>query len=149
MKKKKMKALSVLIFTCLTLALYPQKSGVVISDKKGWHKIAETVVDFTHDTDYVGVVGADRFAAIKIKVEKSPVYIESCDVFFEIGDMQSMPVKKELKAAGETEVVHFKGGERTIKNIRLVYKTAGSPKDKRARVEVWGLKTNPDKGKPK
>ena len=46
-----------------------QQPAVIVSDTKGWHKIGETFVNFQKDRDEIILVGANRFASIKFKVE--------------------------------------------------------------------------------
>ena len=64
MKKIIFFALLMIIGCCTRLCA--QKPGVVISDKDGWHKIGQTVVDFSNEREEILVIGADRFGFIKI-----------------------------------------------------------------------------------
>lgn len=138
-------ALLALLVTATCTGIFAQQPGVVISDKEGWHKIGETTVDFKTETDEIAVIGADRFSFIKIKVDKAPINLVSFDIYFESGDKQSVTIGKEIKNPGETRVVQITGGERSLKKVSFVYKTIPNNKDKKARVELWGMKTNPDK----
>ena len=54
-------------------------------------------------------------------------------------------IGQNIKNPGETRVVSLNGGERSIKKIVLTYKTVPNSKDQKAHLELWGLKTNPDK----
>jgi hypothetical protein len=119
--------------------LLAQSPKVVISDKDGWHKIGETRVDFKREIDKIPIVGANRFAAVKIKVTDAPINLESFDIIFEGDTKQSVPVGQEFKVPGETKVVEL-GGEKNIKRVDFKYKTVGD--DKKAHVELWGYKTN-------
>jgi hypothetical protein len=119
--------------------LLAQSPKVVVSDKDGWHKIGETRVDFKREIDKIPIVGARRFAALKIKVTDAPINLTSFDVVFDDDTKQSVPVGQEFKAPGETKVVEF-GGEKNIKRVDFKYKTVAG--DDKAHVELWGLKTN-------
>ncbi|MBI2270404.1 MAG: hypothetical protein HYU69_08620 [Bacteroidetes bacterium] len=141
---KKLILLSLLIVGSYS-GIYSQKPAIVTSDKSGWHKIGETTVNFKTETDEIAVMGADRFAFIKIKVNDASIHLTSFDIHFETGDKQSVIIGQEIKAPGETRVVQLTGGERSIKKVSFIYKTVANAKDKKARVELWGLKTNPDK----
>lgn len=123
------------------------QTGVMISDKTGWHTIGETTVDFKRDSDEVNVVLADRFAALKFKVEDAPINLMAMTVYYESGDHQHVDINSEIKVAGESRVIDLNGGERSIKKIVFVYKTLPNRKDEKAHVEIWGLKTNTDKKK--
>lgn len=147
--KKSNKIEKAILFAMLVIAnftgLFAQQPAVVISDKEGWHKIGETSVDFKTETDEISVIGADRFGYIKIKVTEAPIHLESFDIYFESGDKQSVTIGKEIKNPGESRSVELTGGERSIKKIIFVYHTVPNHKDKKAHVELWGMKTNPDK----
>ena len=146
-KSKTMK--KVIVFAMLVIAncsaMFAQHPAVVISDKDGWHKIGETHVDFKTETDEIAVIGADKFGYIKIKVTGAPIHLESFDIYFESGNKQNVKIGKEIKTPGESRSVQLEGGERSIKKIIFVYHTVPNSKDKKAHVELWGMKTNPDK----
>lgn len=122
-----------------------QTPAVIMSDTKGWHKIAEKSVDFVKDRDEVLIVGADRFAAIKFMVTKAPIDLQDLVVYYESGDNQEIQVRTPVLSGKESRVIELNGGERSIKKIVFVYKTLPNRKDKKAHVEIWGLKTNTDK----
>jgi hypothetical protein len=122
-----------------------QKAAVVLSDKTGWHKIGETTVDFQKERDEISVMGADRFASIKFVVDKEPINLISLEVYYESGDKQDVKVNMPIKSPGESRVIDLNGGERTLKKIVFVYKTVPNSKDKKAHVEIWGMKTNADR----
>ena len=145
-----MKNLKIIVFILLLVANYntvsAQQPGVVLSDKSGWHKIGETTANFSHEKDEILIVGASRFSQIKIKVTDAPVNIQSFDIHFDKGDVQNVTVGEQIKAPGETKVVQLDGkGERIIRKITFRYHTPGATTDKKAHIEVWGLKTNADK----
>jgi hypothetical protein len=125
--------------------LAQKKMEVVMSDKKGWHKIGETTVDFKKEREEVMVMGANRFASIKFKVADAPIDITSVEIFYESGDNQTANLNCSVKAPGESSVVNLNGGERSLKKIVFVYKTPPNYKDLKSHVEIWGLKTNTDK----
>jgi hypothetical protein len=121
-----------------------QQPAIVTSDKTGWHKIAETTVDFKKERDEVGILMADRFAKIKIKVTDAPLQLEDLEIFYESGDIQKVPVRSAIEKMGESRTIDLEGGERDLTKVVLVYKTIPNAKDEKAHVEIWGLKTNTD-----
>ena len=138
---KHLKLLLCVLFALANNAVFAQKPGVVLSDKSGWHKIGENVVNFNTETDEIIVVGATRFSAVKIKVTDAPVNLKAFDIYFDKGDMQSVAVGEAIKAPGETQVVQLDGnGERVIRRIIFRYNTAAGNDGQRAHLEVWGLK---------
>ncbi|MDF2438192.1 MAG: hypothetical protein K0Q95_2568 [Bacteroidota bacterium] len=141
-----MKKLAIILFAiAFGGRSFAQQPAVVVSDKSGWHKIGETTVNFEKDKDEVAVLLADKFAKIKFKVTDAAIDLTSCEIFYESGDNQSIMLNAPLKAMGESKVFDINGGERSIKKIVFVYKTEPNHKDKKAHVEIWGLKTNADK----
>jgi hypothetical protein len=144
-----MKKLIVVLFLAVAGMNYSvlAQTKVVLSDKTGWHKIGETTVDFTRDRDEVSVVGADRFASLIFKVDDAPIHLMDVEVFYESGDNQKVNVNFPIKAPGQSNEIHLKGGERAIKKIVFVYKTLSNTKDVKAHVEIYGLKTNTDRKK--
>jgi hypothetical protein len=122
-----------------------QVPAVVMSDKAGWHKIAERTVDFVKDRDEVIVVGADRFASLKFKVTGAPIDLQDLEIYYESGDKQVIQVHTPVLSGKESRTIKLNGGERSLKKIVFVYKTLPNRKDKNAHVEIWGFKTNPDK----
>ncbi len=124
---------------------YAQKPAIILSDKSGWHKIGKVTVDFKKEKDEISVLVADRFAKIKFKVEEAPIDLISLEIYFESGDKQNIVINSKIKSSGESDVININGGERNLKKIVFVYKTLPNRKDKKAKVEVWGFKTNTDK----
>ena len=124
-----------------------QQPKIVVSDKSGWHKIGEVTVNFTKDRDEILVMGADKFESLKFKVLEAPIELIQMDIYFDNGDKQAVPIKQSVKAAGESKVINLKGDERGIKKIVFEYRTLPNRHDEKARVEIWGLKTNVNKNK--
>ena len=134
-----------LVIVGMACKLTAQKPVVVVSDKTGWHRIGRTVVDFKKDRDEIVVLGADRFAAIKFRVRKAPIYLMDLEVYYESGDVQKINVNMPIKSQGESTVIDLNGGERNLKKIVFIYKTLPNRRDARGHIEVWGLKTNTDR----
>lgn len=120
-----------------------QTPAVMISDAAGWHKIGERTVAFKTDRDEIAVIGSDRFSTIKFKVAEAAIDLISIEIAYESGDNQNVAINQQVKAPGESRTIDLKGGsERSIKKIVFIYKTLPNSKDEKARVEIWGLKTN-------
>ena len=141
--------LSVLLVTGSYVATFAQKPEIMTSTKEGWHKIGETTVDFTKETDELMVMGANKFESVKIRVDKAPINMMSYEIYFDTGDKQVVQVGQEIKAPGETKVVMLDGGERNIKKISFTYKTIPNYKDKKAHLELWGYKSGNKKSASK
>lgn len=134
----------VLIIFAAQTQMWAQKPKIVTSDKTGWHKIGETTVDFKTETDEILVIGANRFKSLKINVKEAAINLVSIDIYFEKGANQSVAIGQEIKAQGESRVIPLDGNtERNVKKVIFRYKTitAAGDGNKKARVELWGLKT--------
>lgn len=118
-----------------------QKPGVVLDNDEGWKKIGETVASFKSQNESIAVLGADEFAAIKIRVEDAPLHIERLQVFYESGDMEEIDVKKDIEAGAETGVIRLKHPDRDIQKVAFTYNTAPNAEGEKADVELFGLKT--------
>lgn len=139
-----MKKIVLILLLAVSANIWAQTPKVVISDKDGWHKIGETIVSLDKETDKILIVGANRFASVKIKVTEASIRLESFDIFYDNDQKKSVKIGQEIKHEGETSVVDL-GGEKNINKVEFYYHTIGQEKDKKAHVELWGLKTNPNK----
>jgi hypothetical protein len=146
---KKIALLLFLAFFGLNNSGFAQNPKVVVSDKKGWHKIGETTVDFSKEKDEISVIGADKFASLMFKVTEAPINLIDLDVYFEDGTNQKVNLNMPIKAPGQSKEINITGGERDIKKIVFIYKTLPNRNDEKSHVEIWGLKTNADKDKDK
>jgi hypothetical protein len=137
-----------------------QKPAVIVSDAKGWHKIGTLTADFQRETDEISVFLADRFAALKFKVEGASINLASLKVFYEDGTVEDVTgmFPMAIQAPGESKVIDLKGTERELKKVQFTYNSVegtgvkrdnsnqpdnvNRDRDKKAKVELWGLKTN-------
>lgn len=126
-------------------AIKAQKPAPVLSDKAGWHKIAETTVDFNKERDEVSVLISDKFAFLKFKVLDASINLTKMEVYFENNEKQDIGINMPLKPEGESRIIELNGGERSIKKIAFEYKTISNNKDEKAKVQIWGSKTSSDK----
>lgn len=138
------KLVLMLLLVASSASVLAQVPKVVVNDKDGWHKIGETTVNHEKETDKILIMGANRFASIKIKVTDAPIRLEYFDIHLDNGEVKNVKIGQEIKSEGETAVVDL-GGEKNIKSVDFFYHTVGQSTDKKAHVELWGLKTNPSK----
>lgn len=141
---KKLLLIMLLFLTGVATTFAQKKRAVILSDKTGWHKIGETKVDFTRDRDEILVQGADRFATIQFRVSDASIHLLALDITYESGDNQQIKVNTDIKSPGTSRTIDLNGGERRLKKIVFMYKTVPNYKDKKAHVEIWGMKTNSD-----
>lgn len=139
-----MKKFALLLLLVVSQAqLWAQKPKIVTTDKPGWHKIGETSVDFKTETDEILVIGANRFKSLKFKVTDAPISLVSMEIFYDKADVQTVKVNQDIKTTGESREIPLEGStERNVKKVVFRYKTINSTgSDKKAKVELWGLKS--------
>ena len=132
----------------ITGMLNKTSAQIVLSDKAGWHKIGEKTVDLAMEKGEMMVIGSNRFAELVFKVKDEPIEISSIDIYFTDGGTQHVNVGEKIKAPGQSKEVKLTDAERSIKKIDFMYKTESNTKNKKASLEIWGLKTNWEKNKP-
>lgn len=115
-----------------------QKSGVITSNKSGWHQIGKTTVDFKSDRDAIMVMGYNRFTSIKFKVSEAPIELLDLEIYYEMGDKDDIKIQTSIKENGESRVIDLNGSRKVVK-IVFMYKTIQNRNDKKAKVELWGL----------
>jgi hypothetical protein len=140
-----MKTIIVVILTALFVwnadVVNAQKPGVVLDNDPGWQKIGETVASFKEQDESIAVLGADEFAAIKIKVDDAPLQIERLQVFYESGDMEEIEIKKRINAGNESQAFRLKHPDRDIQKVAFTYSTVPNAGGEKADVQLFGLKT--------
>jgi hypothetical protein len=148
-KKIIMKKLTLLLFlatSTICSKITAQQPAVMISDKTGWHKIAETKVNFEKEKDEVAVLIADRFSGLAFHITDASIELFDMEVYFEDGTKKTVKIGDHIKTAGGwSRIIDLPGNEKNIKKIAFTYKTLKNSVNEKAHVEIWGKKTNADK----
>lgn len=118
-----------------TTQMNAQKTAVA---KDGWNTVGITTVNFQSETEEILIPDSDKLKAIKLFVSEAPIYLDSFDIHFANGEKQT------VNYGGYDPILLNGKGERSVTKITIRYKRIDSF-DKRARVEVIGLKTNAEK----
>src|SRR5438105_4614828 len=87
--------------------IFGQKPAIITSNKPGWHKLTETIVDLKIERKEVEVLGADRFSSLKFRVTEAPLRLDSIYVYFEDDSVQNIAVHTLIKAGGQSGVIHL------------------------------------------
>jgi hypothetical protein len=138
-----MKKPAVVLFMLLFGVIFStlaQEPNIVASRKPGWYKIGEIKASFKMESESIGVMGADEFKAIKLKVTDAPIKIENVTVYYESGETQDIPVKGMLQAGAETGTFDLDRPKDELKKISFTYKSEPNYKGDKAHVELYGLK---------
>ena len=82
---KPMKNPFLFVFLLFAFNAFSQKPAILASDKPGWHRIGEMTMSAKPDTSEIEVIGADAFAALRLKADKGDVNIYEMNVYYEEG----------------------------------------------------------------
>jgi DNA gyrase/topoisomerase IV subunit B len=135
------KIIFLLIASIVTLsALHAQKPEVITKNKAGWQKIGDAKVDFKSDKDKFILIGKDKYKSLQIKVKDAPVLIESVQVEYEGDIKEEIELSAALKTGSESRIIELKNSNTEIKNVTFIYRTIPDSDDKKAELELWGLK---------
>jgi hypothetical protein len=127
--------------------LFAQKPAVVGTNEPGWHHIGQTTASFKKQNESISVLGADEFAALRIKISDAPVHIERMQVFYESGDMEDITLREEFANGSESRVITLKHPDRDIQKVAFTYHSVDNAKGEKAEIDLYGLKTNQPEGK--
>ncbi len=137
----KKKILTVFALALSVSILSAQQPAVMLSTEAGWHKIAETTVDFKTERHEVKVLVEDRFSAIKFQVADAPIDLQDLEIWMEDGTKQEVAVRTPVEKDHESREISLKGGSNNIDKIVMVYKTLPNRKDEKATVIIYGFKS--------
>lgn len=143
-----MKTFSIIMFLAIAGCFgqnYAQQSAVLKNDNTIWSKIGETVVNFESEREEISLAPADKFLALKFKVLDEAIELQKLEIYYTNGDKQDIPIIETLQSQGESSVIDLNGGERAIQKVVFEYKSYPNDKNKRAKVELWGMKTGTTK----
>jgi hypothetical protein len=107
---------------------------------KGWVKLGEQDVNGRVDRDRIYVGRHEgRFSKLTLVVEKDDIELLGMEVEFTNGQKFRPNVRHYFRKNSRTREIDLPGYDQSIKSIELTYKNVG--RRGRARVEVWGWKT--------
>ena len=93
--------------------------------------------------------GADKLKLMaetkKVVLQNAPIDLREIVIYYAGGDSQKVDINSTIKPEGYSRVIDLDGRERNLKKIAFVYKTVSNNNDKKARLQVWGLKADTDK----
>jgi hypothetical protein len=112
-------------------------------DNRGWQMLGEQVVDYGRraDRDRINVGRYEgRFSKLTVVVLDSDLEMLSFQVNFPRGRPYAPAMAHYFRENQRTRVIDLPGDDRTIQSIDMRYKNL--PGGGRARVQVWGFKTD-------
>ena len=100
--------------------------------------LGERSVNFKTDKDEIMVTASEgRFSAVQIRVRRAPINMQRMVIHFGDGEEQTVELKDNFKAGGESRIIDLEGKKRVIRKVSFWYDTKGFGEQK-AIVQLWG-----------
>jgi hypothetical protein len=135
----------IILFVLLSLTFgCSKKTTLVVSDREGWQKIEESIVNFESEKEEITLVGSNSFAKLKLVVFDAAIELNDMEVYYENGRKQEVSLKSTMKEDEQSRVIDVFGKESPITKIVFTYKTLPNKEKEKGMVQLWGFKTNVD-----
>ena len=131
-----------LLALVLIAASCHRKTSMIISDRDGWHKIGESIVDFKKEKEEIVLKGANRFAKLQLVAFDAAIDLQDMEVYYENGKMQNISLKTIIMQDKKSRVIDVMGKESSITKVVFVYKTLPNLEKEKGMLELWGYKSN-------
>jgi len=106
--------------------------------QRGWEMLGERSVNFKADKDEIMVTASEgRFSAVQIRVKRAPINMQRMVIHFGDGEEQTVELKDNFRAGGESRIIDLEGKKRVIRKVSFWYDTKGFG-DHKAIVQLWG-----------
>lgn len=132
----------ILIALIISGAACHRKTSMVLSDRDGWHKIAETTVNFHNEREEIILTGSNRFAKLQLVVFDASIELQDMEVFYEDGKMEKIPLRTQMTEDKKSRVIDVMGKESSISKVAFVYKTIPNKEKEKGMLQLWGYKSN-------
>jgi hypothetical protein len=139
----------ILIFLLTTAVSCSKKTTLVVSDREGWQKIEESIVNFETEKEEINLVGSNSFAKLKLVVFDAPIELNDMKVYYENGKEQDVTLSKQMKEDEQSRVIDVFGNESSITKVIFTYKTLPNKEKEKGMVQLWGYKTNAEEKQAK
>ena len=118
------------------------------ADDPNWEKIGEKTVDLSMDrgifdwnTDREKSVNAsEKYSAIKFKAKDATVNLTNVEVEFDDGKKQDLNINSPVQVNSESKVLTL-NNQSELDKITFNFKKDETARDDKAKIEVWGLKS--------
>ncbi len=136
LNKKILLALILLASIFTTISCSSTRKSIAIEE--GWELIGESKVNFVRDRDLVDVVSANRFTAIRFKVENRDIRLNSLNVVYQNGDKLAPVIDDVIVADQYSRDIELGPEGKMIRSIDFKYRTTGNVLKGRGNVLVFG-----------
>jgi len=136
------KVLTVLFL--ITIIGCNKKTTFVVSDRDGWQKIEESVVNFEKEREEINLVGSNSFAKLRLVVFDAAIELHDMEIYYENGKKQDVSLRSPMKEDERSRIIDVYGKESSITKIIFTYKTLPNQEKEKGMLQLWGFKTNAD-----
>lgn len=134
---KKLLTLFILLVTIFTtLSCSSTRRSIAIEE--GWELLGESKVNFVRDRDQVDVISANRFTAIRFKVEKRDIRLNDLNVVYQNGDKLAPVIDEVIVADQYSRDIELGPEGKAIRSVDFKYRTTGNVLKGRGNVLVFG-----------
>ena len=106
---------------------------------KKWDFLGQRIVDYAVDKDEILVTLREgTFQKIKLKVKRAPVHFRKVIVHYRNGSTESIDLRDNIRAGGETRAIDLNGNNRVIKKVVFYYNSKVKVR-KKGLVKLYGL----------
>ena len=106
--------------------------------EEGWELLGESKANFVRDKDQVNVLSAERFTAIRFKVEDKDIHLSNINVVYQSGDKLSPVMDEDIVAGQLSRVVELGTEGKSIRSVDFSYRSKGNILKGRAKILVFG-----------
>jgi len=130
----------------LLLAMFScsKKTTLVVSDREGWQKIEESIVNFEKEREEITLVGSNSFAKLRLVVFDAAIELQDMEIYYENGRKQDVSLRSPMKEDEKSRIIDVYGKESSITKIAFTYKTLPNQEKEKGMLQLWGYKTNVD-----
>ena len=122
------------IFT--TISCSSTRKSIAIEE--GWELIGESKVNFVRDRDQIDVISANRFTAIRFKVENRDIRLNGLNVVYQNGDKLAPVIDDIIVADQYSRDIELGPEGKMIRSVDFKYRTTGNILKGRGNVLVFG-----------
>lgn len=113
-------------------------SRKTVAIEEGWDLLGEVKVNFVRDRDEIKVLNANKYTAIRFKVENRDVQLNSLKIVYQNGDKLEPSVSESIAAGQYSKEIELAAEGKTIRSIDFNFRTTGNILKGRADVLVFG-----------
>ena len=128
----------------LVITSCSKKTTLVVSDKDGWHKIEESIVNFDMEREEITLVGSNSFAKLRLVLFDASIELHDMEIYYENGRKQDVSLKSTMQEDERSRIIDVYGKESSITKVVFTYKTIPNKEREKGMLQLWGYKINAD-----